>query len=392
MAVSLACPNWWEMLKAGQTPLPDLDLNLDRAREAVNVFNRLRLPDVPGQPTMGDAAADWFRDTVAVIFGTVNDDGRRWVREFFELVPKKNSKTTKGSGIMVTALLVNRRPRAEFFLIGPTQQIADTSFRQAAGMIETDPYLRKLLKVRDYDQSIEHMQTKALLRIVSFDVKVMTGTKPVGVLVDELHVLGKNRHASRVIEQIRSGLNVNSEGFLIFITTQSDEPPTGVFKTELEYARGIRDGEFDGDMLPILYEFPLEVQIGDDEAWKNPQIWHAVHPNLGKTRHIADLQSEYEKAARKGVDDVSIWLSQNLNIEIGIAFHKDRWRGVDFWLSAADPVPVTLASLLERCEVITAGVDGGGLDDLLGLSFIGRCKATKNYLMYCKAWAHPSVF
>lgn len=388
MVLSLACPDWWQKLQAGKMPVADLELNTDRARSAVKVFNKLRLPDVPGQPTLGESAAPWFSECVALIFGTVDDDGNRWVGEFLEMVPKKNSKTTKGAAIMLTALLLNERPRGEFFLIGPTQAIAETSFRQASGMIDADPYLRKLLKVKDYSQEIEHRETKAVLKIVTFDNKVMTGTKPVGVLVDELHVLGKNRHAIRVIEQIRSGINVNPEGFLIFITTQSDEPPTGVFKTELEYAREIRDGNIEGNMLPILYEFPLEIQASEGRDWLNEKIIGSVHPNLGKTRFVEKLLPEYEKAAQKGIDDLSIWLSQNMNIEIGISLHKDRWVGVDYWNDAADPEPITLESLLERSEVITAGVDGGGLDDLLGFALCGRDKITKDWLFWHRAWVH----
>jgi phage terminase large subunit-like protein len=37
-------------------------------------------------------------------------------------VPKKNSKTTGGAGIMVDALMLNRRPRAEFLFIGPPRR------------------------------------------------------------------------------------------------------------------------------------------------------------------------------------------------------------------------------------------------------------------------------
>jgi phage terminase large subunit-like protein len=51
-----------------------------------------------------------------------------------------------------------------------------------------------------------------------------------------------------------------------------------------------------------------------------------------------------------------------------------------------------LEDLLARSEVAVVGIDGGGLDDLLGLSVLGRCGQTKRMLHWGHAWAHKSVF
>ncbi len=62
-------------------------------------------------------------------------------------------------------------------------------------------------------------RTKATLEIKAFDTTVLTGVKPTGVLIDELHEIAKVSAAERIIGQLRGGLLPNPEGFLVFITT-----------------------------------------------------------------------------------------------------------------------------------------------------------------------------
>jgi phage terminase large subunit-like protein len=390
---NFSCPDWLDRLRAGRSLLPDLPLDKAEAARAVSIFDKLCLPDVPGRPALKDAAGPWQRDIVRAVFGSLDSDGARQVPEIFALVPKKNSKTTGGAAIMVTALLMNRRPRAEFILVGPTQEVAELAFNQAAGMIDADPdgYLQKRFQVQEHIKTIVDRRNKARLKVKTFDLKVMTGSKPAGVLVDELHLMSTMSFASRVIGQIRGGLLPNPEAFLIFITTQSDEPPSGVFRAELRYARGVRDGRIKNSrMLPFLYEFSEDQQTSSEKPWQDPKNWPQVLPNLGRSITIDRLMADYDSAKEKGEDEERRWASQHLNVEIGLALHSDRWRGADYWLDAGDET-LTLESLLERSEVVVAGIDGGGLDDMLGLAVIGRAKNTHEWLLWTHAWVQREV-
>ena len=179
---------------------------------------------------------------------------------------------------------------------------------------------------------------------------------------------------------------------MLFITTQSDEPPAGVFKAELHYARGVRDGRIREGvrLLPILYEFPEAMQTDKAKPWRDPKNWPMVLPNLGRSITIDRLVADYAAAREKGEAEERRWASQHLNVEIGLALHTDRWRGADFWLGAAD-MSLSLDALLERSEVVTIGIDGGGLDDLLGLAVLGRCKVSRDWLLWNHAWCQEEV-
>ncbi|MCW5738379.1 MAG: terminase large subunit [Enhydrobacter sp.] len=376
--------------------MPDLPhLDKGEATRAVAIFNKLRLPDVIGAPALAEAGADWFREIVGALHGSFDLSAReRMIREIFLLAPKKSSKTSYAAALMVTTLLMNQRPRAEFLLVAPTVSLAHIAFSQALGMVDKDPdgFLRKRLHVQEHLRKITDRRTKATLEIKAFDTTVLTGVKPTGVLLDELHEIAKVSAAERIIGQLRGGLLPNPEGFLVFITTQSDEPPRGAFRAELMVARAIRDGRAQGAMLPVLYEFPEDIanDSGDPPAWQDSTKWWMVTPNRDRSVTIKRLEDDWAQAKVKGQGEIIRWASQHLNIEIGLALRSDRWVGADHWQRAAD-TSLTLDALLERSEVIVIGIDGGGLDDLLGMAVLGRDRFTRHWLLWSRAWAHRSV-
>lgn len=391
MTWDLSCTDWRSRLQSGQSLVPDLPLNRPEGDRAVAILDRLRLADVTGTPTFGEAGGDWFRDIVRALFGSIDPVTKaRMIRELFLLVPKKHSKTTNGALLMLTALLLNQRPRAPFLLTAPFQKTADEAFSAISGAIALDPVLGAKLHVRDHLKTIVHRQTGARLEILTFDPAVVTGKKVVGALIDELHVLGKMARADKAMLQLRGGMQPFPEAFLAIITTQSDEPPAGVFKDDLMKARAVRDGTRQSALLPVLYEFPPEMQQDQAKPWRDPANWPMVSPNLGRSISMERLVAAFQDEEQKGEGQLRLWASQHLNVEIGLALMSDRWAGADYW-EQQGTAGLTLDELLRRCEVVVVGIDGGGLDDLLGMAVMGRESATGNWLHWGHAWAHPSV-
>lgn len=386
---STACLDWPERLVAGKSIIPP-PIFPEQAAQALDVFKALRIVDAPGSPTFGEACAPWVFDLVASIFGAYDaTTGRRLITEWFVLIPKKNSKSTIAAGIMMTALVLNWRQSAEFTILAPTIEVAGNSFSPSRDMVKVDDELTDLMHVQTHIKTITHRNSDATLKVVAADANTVSGKKSVGTLVDEVWLFGKQAGASTMFREALGGLASRPEGFVVYLTTQSDEPPAGVFKQKLQYARDVRDGKIDDPrFVPVLFEHPPEmVERKEHLLLENLKI---VNPNLGYSVDEEYLAREYRKAKADGEKEFRDFLAKHGNVEIGLNLRSDRWAGADFWECAAD-TSVTLDHILTHCDVVDVGIDGGGLDDLLGLAIAGRETGTGRWLAWAHAWAHPSV-
>lgn len=395
LSFSTACLDWERRIVAGEPLITVGALFPSEAAQAMAVFKSLRIVEAPGMPTFGEAGDQWVFDFVEAIFGAYDHStGRREIGEFFLCVAKKNGKSLIAAGIMLTALIRNWRQSNELIIIAPTIKAAQNAFKPAADMVRADPTLNAdeqgFLKIQDHLRTITHLRTGATLRILSADGSIVVGNKAGFVLIDELWEFGSSAKADSMLKEATGGLIGRPEGFVISISTMADAPPTGVFKDKLNYARGVRDGTIqDRKFLPVIYEFPVPMIA--DKAYERPENFYITNPFVGRTQWGREwIADGLEKEKRKGPETRNVFLAKFLNIEIGQGLRTDNWAGALFWAKRAEP-GLTIEALIERCDVAVVGVDGGGLDDLLGLCVLGREKITRRWLVWCKAWAHRIV-
>lgn len=386
MQWSTACPDWADRLVARRSiiPAPIFD---ERAEQALAIFRQLRVVDIPGRPTFGECSEQWVFDFVAAIFGANDPEtGAQLIREFYLLISKKNTKSTLAAGVMLTALILCWREEEEHLILAPTKEVADNSFRPAAAMVRADEELSALFHVQDHVRTITHRVTRASLKVVAADTDTVSGKKAGRVLVDEHWLFGTKPHAEAMFMEALGGQVSRPEGFVIYLTTQSDQPPAGVFLEKLRYARQVRDGKIDDRrFLPVLYEYPAAMI--ESKAYLDPANFYVTNPNIGRSVSPEWLSDELRKQQHKTDGTFQQFLAKHLNVEIGTALRSDRWAGADFWERCGDRT-LTLEALLDRAEVATIGLDGGGLDDLFGIAVIGRERGTRRWLWWSHAWAH----
>ncbi len=257
--------------------MADVPINGAKAARVLAFFNRLRLPDISGNPPMSIACGDWFKRLLVVFFASEDPETQReLVWELLCMVPKKNSKSTYVAALALTALYMEEAPNRQMLLVGPSQNISERCFEQAQGMVALDEKLQLIFKVQDHLKTITRRKTGTSLDVKTFDTTIVTGEIPALTIIDELHELGKKAKALKVMQQIRGGGITMQRGKVLMITTQSDEMPTGIWKAELKKARAIRDGKAGPKpiMLPILYEYPEEQQK-DETFWRDRSNWDA---------------------------------------------------------------------------------------------------------------------
>jgi phage terminase large subunit-like protein len=390
---STAVPDWGDRIREGRSLLPMLPLHDVYADKALAIFKSLVVPDMEGLPTHGQVCEPWVFDFVRAVFGSFDPDvKRRYLREFFLMIPKKNGKTSIAAAIIVTAAILNTMPQAGLLLIAPTTIIAGTAYDQAVGIVTKTPNVRELFHPVPHEKKIKNLNPDipSTISVKAADADVVTGSKAQYVLIDETHEFGKRPAAKGVFLEVRGGLSKpTNKGFLLQITTQSKTAPAGVFKAELKRAREVRDGKLRYPMLAVLYELPADMVA--DDGWKDPATWGLVNPNLDRSVSAEFLADELAKAEEDGMESLALLASQHFNVEIGTAQWGDGWPGARMWDGCALP-GLTLETLIEQAEVCTIGVDWGGADDLASLVVIGRRASDKVWMHWQRSWARPSVF
>ena len=379
-----ACPDWEKRIVAKESLMPCKPLFPEVADIALSIFNELILVDVMDSPKMGDVTLQWVLDFVQAIFGAYDPvEKKRLIREFFLLISKKNTKSTIAAGIMMTALILKDRRSAELIIHAPAKEVADNSFNPIRDFIRADPELSEMLNISEHTKTVTHLGTGATLKVIAAESNAAAGKKASIILIDEIWLFGKRANAESMFREAKGGLASRPEGCVIYLSTMSDEVPCGVFKQLLDYARDIRDGiKVNKQFLPLIYEFPKwMLEAGEHLKIEN---FYITNPNLGASVDLDYLINEFEKVRDAGEESLRDFLAKHLNVEIGMNLRANRWAGAEYWLQQSKNF--TLSKLIDQSDVITAGIDGGGLDDLLGFAVLGRHAKSRKWWLWNHAW------
>jgi phage terminase large subunit-like protein len=301
---------------------------------------------------------------------------------------QEERKSTIAAGIMVTALIRNWRHSAELLIIAPTLRSRTTASSRRRAWSAPIPSSRAAAR-RRAPAADPAPGDRAELKVIAADSETVGGKKAGFVLVEELWLFGKKRRRRGDAARGDRRPGGAPEGFVIYLTTHSDEPPAGVFKSKLEYARDVRDGVIETRRSCRCCTNGRSDARG--RGLSRPGEFLRHQPERSGRSVSAELARGRARKEQRGEGEgLQIFLAKHLNVEIGCGCGATAGAAPTIWEAAGDRT-LTLEALLERCEVVVVGGDGGGLDDLYGLCVAGREKGTDRWLYWSKAWCWPEV-
>jgi hypothetical protein len=168
------------------------------------------------------------------------------------------------------------------------------------------------------------------------------------------------------------------EGFTIYLSTQSDERRRACSAEAAVRARRARRAHRRQAFLPVLYEFPKARSLKAAKHRRGRTSGTSRTRTSGRRSTRSSSSASCRRPSTPAIESLDARLPREApEHRDRPRAASDRWAGADFWEQQGR----RQGSRSRRCSSApkwsTSGIDGGGLDDLLGLTVLGRDRETR---------------
>lgn len=216
-------------------------------------------------------------------------NGLRRYRKALVGMPRKNAKSTIGSGLALFGLVADNEPGAQVFSCAGDKDQAKVVFGSAKRMVEKEPELASILKT--YRDVIEYPVTGSVYRALSAEAYTKEGLNPSMVIFDEVHV----QPSRELWDVMNLGSGTRRQPLIVGITTAGFDPDT-ICGELYRYGKKVESGEISDPAFFFRWWEPADPKCD----WRDPAVWAQVNPALGKFLYIEAL----EEASRQFPENV----------------------------------------------------------------------------------------
>ena len=215
----------------------------------------------------------WQRAAISLIFGIVDETGKRQFREVFEVVGRKQGKTLKAGAIGTYVGYAAGEYGSECYLLAPKLEQADLVYSSIEFNVHAEPELDAITRSTKY-RGLMIQETNTMIRKLAFTSKKSDGYNPMFYCADEV-AAWPGVNGLRQWEVMASGTGARQEPLGLAISSGGYEND-GLFDELMKRGTGFLMGNSrEQHLLPIIY------MIDDPEKWDDLEELHKSLPGLG---------------------------------------------------------------------------------------------------------------
>lgn len=227
---------------------------------------------------------------IQLAFGWVDDNGFRQFTEVFDLMSRKNGKTTLMAGMGLYMLAADGEGAPQCYSAATSKDQASLLYGAMLAMWRNSPALRKRLRKgiipdRHQDGLMCDMNS-GYFTPLSSQTRNLDGLNVHFAAIDEVAAITKRD----TYDLLKQGVSSRDQPLIVEITTNGFERDN-FFDAQYDYACRVLDGKAEDDhFLPLLYE------LDERAEWRDPEMWIKANPGLGTIKRTEALAANVKKA------------------------------------------------------------------------------------------------
>ena len=237
----------------------------------------------------------WQRAAISMIFGIVDERGRRQFREVFWVVGRKQGKTLLAAAIATYMSYAAGEYGSEIYFLAPKLDQADLCYSALEFNVHAEPELDAITRSTKY-RGLMINETNTMVKKLAFTSKKSDGYSPQFFCADEV-AAWPGANGIRQWEVMVSGTGAREEPLGIAISSGGYENE-GLFDELMKRSTAFLMGNSrEQHILPIIY------MIDDPEKWNDLAELRKSLPGLGESvseefirKEIATAEESIPKA------------------------------------------------------------------------------------------------
>ena len=256
----------------------------------------------------------WQKATISLIFGIMDERGKRLFREVALIVARKNGKSLFASAVANYMFFVDGGFGARIYCLAPKLDQAEIIYNDIWTMIQLDKDLLQTKDDLETPNRARHRMTdlyiqssNSTVKKIAFSAKKSDGFNPSLTICDEIASWSGDQGLKQY-EVMKSGMGARPEGLLLSCSTsgyQNDSIYDEIVKRGTAFLLG---NSRERRLLPIFY------MIDDPDKWNDINELRKSNPNLGVSVSVDYLLEEIA-VAEQSLSKKSEFLTKYCNVK-----------------------------------------------------------------------------